>query len=183
MWFAKNRLGFDYCFSVDASEENITVGRLVNHGEKSERNCRMKIVEVMGSPVLLLFATWVINTHEELLYDYGIKDLTWKRVSICCYLKFVQLYFDHISIIFTISSGLGINCLSLRLRPDIIINRSTLPNFWVILFLRERQDPHLTCLDWWCLGFETNELQGRSVSIARVSCSRKYALASSSWAG
>ena len=38
----------------------------------------MKVVEVNNKPYLCLFALKDINVGEEILYDYGIKDLPWE---------------------------------------------------------------------------------------------------------
>ena len=60
--------------SVDAAAESGFLGRLVNHGEKRERNAVMK--EVNG--VLCLFSLRHIKPGEEILYDYGLKNYPWE---------------------------------------------------------------------------------------------------------
>ncbi|KAJ8018164.1 N-lysine methyltransferase KMT5A-B [Holothuria leucospilota] len=55
-----------------------TLGRLVNHGDRHEVKCKMKVVEVNNAPTLCLFAIKDILAGQELLYDYGISDLPWK---------------------------------------------------------------------------------------------------------
>ncbi|XP_052793845.1 uncharacterized protein LOC128227385 [Mya arenaria] len=60
---------------VDASKESGRLGRLVNHGNKKEANSIMKHVD--GH--LFLFALRNIKAGEELLYDYGLKDLPWMK--------------------------------------------------------------------------------------------------------
>jgi hypothetical protein len=70
---------FLFLFSVDATEEPhpSRFGRLVNHGRK-DKNCVMKAIEYNGLPSLCLFALRDILPEEELLYDYGVKDLPWE---------------------------------------------------------------------------------------------------------
>ncbi|KAJ8023168.1 N-lysine methyltransferase KMT5A-B [Holothuria leucospilota] len=73
-----------YC--IDATEEPAEIepclGRLVNHGEKNEINAKLKVIpDNKGQPALCLFAHRDIIAGEELLYDYGIKDLPWKVPS------------------------------------------------------------------------------------------------------
>ena len=66
--------------SVDSTDEPCDgpqLGRLVNHGERRERNAKMKMVVVDGKPSLCLFAIRDIKSGEELLYDYGMNNLPW----------------------------------------------------------------------------------------------------------
>lgn len=68
--------------SIDATEEPVTgplFGRLVNHGEKEEVNIKLSVIDVEGNPSLCLFALCDINQDEELLYDYGVDNLPWKK--------------------------------------------------------------------------------------------------------
>nr|XP_034322477.1 N-lysine methyltransferase KMT5A-like [Crassostrea gigas] len=67
------RKGYNNEGSVDASEEDGRLGRLVNHGSKKEINCKMKLI----GEVLCLFGTRDIHEGEELLYDYGLKSYPW----------------------------------------------------------------------------------------------------------
>ncbi|XP_078339141.1 N-lysine methyltransferase KMT5A-like isoform X2 [Crassostrea virginica] len=72
--------GFRYflkTFCIDATEETNRLCRLVNHGEKKERNAKMKLIE---ENKLCLFATRDLKVGEEVLYDYGIgsNSLPWK---------------------------------------------------------------------------------------------------------
>lgn len=70
------------CCSIDATEEPtsaLILGRLINHGEKSEINAKMRLIPVDHIPALCLFALRDIQLGEEILYDYGIKDLPWKK--------------------------------------------------------------------------------------------------------
>lgn len=66
---------------MDATEEPAEgpcLGRLVNHGTRRELNAKMKVITVNHTPALCLFAVRDIQKGEELLYDYGIKELRWK---------------------------------------------------------------------------------------------------------
>ena len=72
-------------FSIDATMEpqgdGMMLGRLVNHGTKRERNAKIRPVEFEGSPALCIFALRDLETNEEVLYDYGVKekDLPWNK--------------------------------------------------------------------------------------------------------
>lgn len=76
--FIKVDFVMSICNSIDATVEDSSLGRLVNHGEKKERNCKMVVREAQALPYLCLFAIRDIKEHEEILYDYGIKNLPWK---------------------------------------------------------------------------------------------------------
>lgn len=75
-------------YSIDATPEpNMNskvakLGRLVNHGEPSQINAKMKVLDVGGFPALCLFAIKDMESGQELLYDYGIQDLPWKQVRV-----------------------------------------------------------------------------------------------------
>ncbi|XP_033101539.1 uncharacterized protein LOC117104801 [Anneissia japonica] len=81
--------GYRYFFSfqkkelcMDATEEPVSgpiLGRLVNHGEKREINAKVKVLVISGKPALCLFSLRNIAEGEEILYDYGVKDLPWKK--------------------------------------------------------------------------------------------------------
>ncbi|XP_048857640.1 uncharacterized protein LOC125725069 isoform X4 [Brienomyrus brachyistius] len=62
----------------DASQEDKSLGRLVND-EHRNPNCRMKVVDVEGSPHLCLFAVRDILSGEEINYNYGDSDWPWRR--------------------------------------------------------------------------------------------------------
>ena len=66
----------DVYFSIDASKEDRTVGRLINDS-KYFPNARMKnIVSAGRRPYLCLFAVRDIDTSEEVLYFYGEESLS-----------------------------------------------------------------------------------------------------------
>ncbi|XP_071814729.1 N-lysine methyltransferase KMT5A-A-like isoform X2 [Apostichopus japonicus] len=76
-FFFKSK-GQEFC--IDASEEpsiGPTFGRLVNHGQKDELNVKLTVVDIEGTPALCLFALRDIQEGEELLYNYGVKQLPW----------------------------------------------------------------------------------------------------------
>jgi len=69
-----------FSFSIDATEEPQSgpiLGHLVNHGRKV-KNCAMKVQEQDSIPLLCLYALRDISKNEEILYDYGIKELPWE---------------------------------------------------------------------------------------------------------
>ena len=65
-------------FSVDASVEDKSLGRLVND-EHKKPNCKIKVVEVDGTPHLCLFALRDISPGEEMTCDYGDSDWPWHK--------------------------------------------------------------------------------------------------------
>ena len=74
-----NKISIIFCevyFSIDASKEDGTVGRLINDS-KYFPNARMKnIVSAGRRPYLCLFAVRDIDTSEEVLYFYGEENLS-----------------------------------------------------------------------------------------------------------
>ena len=71
--------------SIDATKEPTEgpmLGRLVNHGERRERNAKLQVKNFEGIPALCLYALRDINKGEELLYDYGVNDLPWKKKKV-----------------------------------------------------------------------------------------------------
>ncbi|XP_049325084.1 uncharacterized protein LOC103022234 isoform X6 [Astyanax mexicanus] len=65
-------------WSVDASVEDKSLGRLVND-EHKKPNCKIKVVEVDGMPTLCLFALRDILPGEEINYNYGDSDWPWRK--------------------------------------------------------------------------------------------------------
>ena len=51
--------------------------RFVN--DSPDANSKMKKINFQGSPRLCLFATKEILEGEEIVYDYGVKDLPWRN--------------------------------------------------------------------------------------------------------
>ncbi|XP_028415468.1 N-lysine methyltransferase KMT5A-like [Dendronephthya gigantea] len=60
------------------------LGRMVNDSEMKLANCLIKKVIVDSRPHLALFAKKKILKHEELRYDYGVKNLPWRRIKELC---------------------------------------------------------------------------------------------------
>lgn len=52
-------------------------GKMVN--DSGRANCKMKVVVVDGQPKLCLFANKPIEKDTELRFDYGVKDLPWRK--------------------------------------------------------------------------------------------------------
>lgn len=70
-------LFIDLFFSIDASHEDGSLGRLVNDAHKSP-NCKMKRLQVQSKPHLCLFAIEDIETGTEITYDYGDSEWPWR---------------------------------------------------------------------------------------------------------
>ncbi|XP_076860752.1 uncharacterized protein LOC143518327 [Brachyhypopomus gauderio] len=64
-------------WTIDASKDNRSLGRLVNDDHISP-NCMMKKVFVDGSPHLCLFAIRDIQPGDEITYDYGDSAWPWR---------------------------------------------------------------------------------------------------------
>lgn len=62
--------------SIDASEEDSSLGRLVNDDHK-RHNLKMKAIQANDEPHLCLFATRDIVVGKELTYSYGDSDWPW----------------------------------------------------------------------------------------------------------
>lgn len=66
---------------MDASN-NERLGRYVNDAPPRSRacNCYVKAAFVNGEPHVLIFAKRMIKAGSEIRYDYGGKDLPWRKV-------------------------------------------------------------------------------------------------------
>ena len=53
----------------------------MNHAKGKQANCKVKIISCNGLPALCIFALKQILSNDELLYDYGIKNLPWEMES------------------------------------------------------------------------------------------------------
>lgn len=69
-------------FSIDASKEDGSLGRLVNDNHKHP-NCVMKKIVVNNKPHLCLFAVKKIETGSEIEYNYGKAKWHW-RTKVSC---------------------------------------------------------------------------------------------------
>ena len=58
-----------YIYSIDATAENGTFGRLLNHSRCG--NCKTKLHAIKNKPHLILIADRDVEEGEELTYDYG----------------------------------------------------------------------------------------------------------------
>lgn len=61
--------------SIDATEEDGSFGRLINHS-RLKPNVKVKIVASDTRPYLCMFAATSIESGQELLYDYGERSKT-----------------------------------------------------------------------------------------------------------
>lgn len=68
-------------FSIDASKEDGSLGRLVNDDYKSP-NCKIKKIGVGGKPHLCLFSIKDIASGEEITYNYGDSNWPWRTLVI-----------------------------------------------------------------------------------------------------
>ena len=59
--------------SIDATQENYTMGKLINHTRKGG-NVIPKIIAVDGVPQICFMAACEILPGDELLYDYGERN-------------------------------------------------------------------------------------------------------------
>ena len=57
---------------MDATKEDSTLGRLINHGKRNA-NLVMKVFVVDDAPRVVFLASKDIAIGEEILYDYGEK--------------------------------------------------------------------------------------------------------------
>ncbi|XP_033729819.1 N-lysine methyltransferase KMT5A-A-like [Pecten maximus] len=67
-------------YYIDPSNTD-AMGKMVNDGLGKRANCKMRKILRKQLPVLCLFATKVIRTGDELRYDYGVRNLPWRKVS------------------------------------------------------------------------------------------------------
>lgn len=75
--YMQNNCVFKSHFSIDATKPDGRLGRLINDSDSP--NCVMKKVMVYSLPHLCLFALRDIVSGTELRYDYGVKDLPWRK--------------------------------------------------------------------------------------------------------
>ena len=67
-------------FSVDATFSK-GLGRLVNDAPSNKSNSVMRKVKEGSETYLVLYALRDIKIGEELRYDYGVKDLPWRKIK------------------------------------------------------------------------------------------------------
>ncbi|XP_064637140.1 N-lysine methyltransferase KMT5A-A-like [Lineus longissimus] len=84
--YKKRQLGnYLYFFShrgkeccIDATSE-VCLARLVNDAKGRERNAKVQKMVTNGQPHLCLYSTKEIQKGDEVAYDYGEKDLEWRK--------------------------------------------------------------------------------------------------------
>ena len=98
----KYLFSFQFSCSIDASNEPEESGpwrgRLVNHGNKKNRNAIVRQVSGAAEPSLAIFALREIEMCGEILYDYGVQNLGFlKQVSahVFPYSVKIQLKIHH----------------------------------------------------------------------------------------
>ncbi|XP_064629273.1 uncharacterized protein LOC135488563 [Lineus longissimus] len=64
--------------SIDATSE-VCLARLVNDAKGRERNAKVQKMVTNGQPHLCLYSTKEIQKGDEVAYDYGEKDLEWRK--------------------------------------------------------------------------------------------------------
>ena len=67
-----------YSKSIDATFSN-RIGKYFNDNPAKDANCKMRLEEHQGLPVLVLYSKRSISRGEELRYDYGVPDLPWRK--------------------------------------------------------------------------------------------------------
>jgi len=71
------------CYSIDATSVRNKLGRLINHSVCAI-SARPQVVGVDGTPHICLFATKDVEAGDQVLYDYGPKELPFTdKVRIC----------------------------------------------------------------------------------------------------
>ena len=83
------------CCSVDATNPDGRLGRLVNDSAKP--NCVMRKKLLDGVPVLCIYALKDLESNTELRYDYGVDSLPWRgkrvrRIYIVLLLRLITMH-------------------------------------------------------------------------------------------
>ena len=68
-----------FVFSVDATKEDDSLGRLINHS-RTNANLKSQGIEVDDTPHLIFYAIRDIKHGEELAYDYGDRSAASLRI-------------------------------------------------------------------------------------------------------
>ena len=85
---------FYHFHSVDATQDDGRLGRLVNDAPSAYANCKMKLVSTKDTPTLCLFAVQDIQPNTELRYDYGVNDLPWRKKVRWCQFFYLDFAFN-----------------------------------------------------------------------------------------
>ena len=88
---------YPFSYSIDATREpgpnERMLGRLVNHGRRNEVNAKMKVIMTdKEQPALCLFSTKLINSGQEVLYDYGVNNLPWEKNNFKVIFSLAQMH-------------------------------------------------------------------------------------------
>jgi SET domain-containing protein len=65
--------------SIDATQ-SASLGRFVNDTPRAFANCNVKVQVINDTPHIVIYACGDIHSGDELRYDYGVRDLPWRRV-------------------------------------------------------------------------------------------------------
>ena len=65
-------------YSVDATYETC-IGRFSNDAPTSKANAQMKRMQFGCKAHIVLFASKTIRMGDEITYDYGVKNLKWRK--------------------------------------------------------------------------------------------------------
>ena len=65
-------------YSIDATFSK-TKGRYMNDGFGGTQNAEVKVVKVGGKSHLAAFASRNIKSGEQVLFDYGVTSLPWRK--------------------------------------------------------------------------------------------------------
>jgi len=71
----------DLLYSIDATAVD-RLGKFVNDAPRREANCVAKLLMIDSNPHIAIFASRDIEPGEEIDYDYGGKDLPWRKVTL-----------------------------------------------------------------------------------------------------
>ena len=83
IWSSFTSNSVHYYFSLDASTNHLSrLGRFLNDSPKRLANCAPKAMIIAGKPRVVIFATKHIMSGTELRYDYGGRNLPWRKVGV-----------------------------------------------------------------------------------------------------
>lgn len=82
-------------YSIDASQEDGSLGRLINDDHKLP-NCKVRKLMVQGKPHLCVFAIENISAETEITYNYGESHWPWRATVSLSFLYIAQnkIYLD-----------------------------------------------------------------------------------------
>ncbi|XP_036419034.1 uncharacterized protein LOC118802695 isoform X2 [Colossoma macropomum] len=133
-------------WSVDASVEDKSLGRLVND-EHKKPNCKIKVVEVDGTPHLCLFALRDISPGEEITYNYGDSDWPWRKQvkpeasTVRAHQKLLITTGDEVKE--TLPKSYSLKCTETKLTAEKVQERSESLR---IIESEEQAEPSVSCI-------------------------------------